>query len=345
MSADRAGTDAEGVSDPVEANGEPLLPLILALVGGGSTSDDMAVRLAAAVVDASPDRCGVLLDRLAGLGLARVASAEGRPRRYVLTSLGQHTLAVSLARPSQAAARFEDLERLRTDLLATIAHELRTPLTAVRTCAGLLADPATDSAPEQRQQLVESIVRNADRMQRLVEDVLDLTRFRAGRVQLQLRRFDARVIGRDLAASMSPVAHERDLRLVLDLPDSPTWVYGDHRRLEQAVLNFLSNAQKFSPPGGVINLDVESEGSEVVWRVTDQGPGISAEDQERLFERFFVGRNDQGEPFAGTGLGLPTALAIAQAHGGRIEVRSAPHEGSSFALVVPAAGPAGVDES
>ena len=338
-----AGDETDAFVDPT-ANPSPLLPAVLALVGDGATVEEVGQRLLLEVGDGSASRVAPLLEELTRLGLVRVARTDGDRPRFVVTTLGQQTLMGSLAHPSETAQRLAELETLRTDLFATLAHELRTPLTAVRTCAGLLLDPAADEMPEERRKLAESIRRNADRMQRLIEDLLQLTRFRAGQLQLQLRRFDACELARDLAASFGPLAVSRSLRLELRLPDQPVRVYGDHRRLEQAVINLLSNAHKFSPPGGTVRFGVTADRDEVRWWVVDDGPGIGPADQARLFERFFVGRNDRGEPHAGTGLGLPTALAIAQAHDGRIEVRSEPGHGSTFTLVVPAAGPSGVEE-
>jgi signal transduction histidine kinase len=117
-------------------------------------------------------------------------------------------------------------------------------------------------------------------------------------------------------------------------------VYGDRARLDRALLNLVANAHHFAPDGGRITVEVKATNDGMIrWSVTDDGPGISAVDQAHLFERFFVGRHDPDAPQEGVGLGLPRALAIAQAHGGTIEVRSRPGRGSTFTLVVPAAGP------
>jgi PAS domain S-box-containing protein len=226
----------------------------------------------------------------------------------------------------------------------TVAHELRTPLTAVRTCVGLLRDPAVQPEPAAHAQLLQTIEQSAERMQRLVADLLDLTRFRSGSIRLQLRRFDARVLARAAAGSLLALleAHGQTLNLVL--PRSPTWVYGDRRRLERVLLNLLSNAQKFSPDGAEVQLSVVASGDDITWSVTDQGSGIAAEDQARLFERFFTVATNPASDGTSTGLGLPIARAIALAHGGTIEVDSAVGRGSTFTLRVPAAGPAGVEE-
>jgi len=176
-------------------------------------------------------------------------------------------------------------------------------------------------------------------MQRLVTEVLDLTRLRMGGVQLQLRRFDAVALAREVSAPLSSLLASRRQALAIDAPAAPVWVYADHRRLDQALNNLLSNAHKFSPNASTIRLAVRTDGADVTWSVADLGVGIPPEDRPRLFERFFSAATDAAGQHAGTGLGLPLALAIAQAHGGTIEVESAPGQGSTFTLRVPAAGP------
>jgi signal transduction histidine kinase len=119
-------------------------------------------------------------------------------------------------------------------------------------------------------------------------------------------------------------------------------IFGDFQRLEQALVNLLSNAGKYSPAGTRIRVTVSAADDEVTWSVADEGRGIEPDDQARLFERFFVASRDRTESVTGIGLGLPIALLIAQSHGGRIDVESTPARGSTFRLVVPAAGPEGV---
>jgi signal transduction histidine kinase len=123
------------------------------------------------------------------------------------------------------------------------------------------------------------------------------------------------------------------------LASSPTWVFGDRRQLERALLNLVSNAQKFSPDGAAVRLTLSEKGDDVAWAVSDQGPGIAADDIAHLFERFFTMPPDVASGQTGTGLGLPIARAIALAHGGGIEVESELGQGSTFTLRVPAAGP------
>lgn len=298
----------------------------------------MEARFAAAGVSLEAGLAEALLGELAQLGLVRVARRGAGGARYVATSLGQRATESSVH--AMPATSLEELERLRTDLTSTIAHELRTPLTAVRTGVGLLLEPTAHPSEAQRRALLESIERNAERMQRLITDLLDLSRFRAGSVALQLRRFRAIALAQGVVGLVGPIAGKRDLSLtVVGSVSDGHEVYGDRRRLEQALLNLVANAVRFSPEGAEVRLVIARDGAMTTWSVTDAGPGIPAEDQPRLFERFFVGRGDTATPSDGIGLGLPTALAIAQAHAGSIEVDSAVGRGSTFTLVVPTRGP------
>ncbi len=329
-------------ADPSIAPGgspSPLAGAALALVHEGATSSTLAERFRAAGAEIDVAHARTLLRELARLGLVRVARHDGEDRVHVLTSLGHQVLGGSLIGDAGLVAHMAELERLRTDLLSTIAHELRTPLTAIRTCVGVLRDPETAPSDAQGETLLATIERNADRMQRVVGDILEIARFRTGQVVLQLRRFDALELTRGAIASVAPLAATRHQEITLRPPVGAIRVFGDHRRLEQALVNLLSNAVKYGPAGGRIVVRLRLDADQVTWSVRDDGPGISAADQVHLFERFFVGPNDRDGGPRGVGLGLPTALAIAQAHGGRIDVESAPGEGSTFTLVVPRDGP------
>lgn len=326
------------VIDAAPAAHSPLLPAALSLLSDSATAPELAARFADAGAALGPGLAETLLTDLAHLGLVRPsAHASGGPR-FVATSLGVRSTAAALN--GSNAVALEELERLRTDLLSTISHELRTPLTSVRTSVGLLLDPSSNPTDEQRQALLLSIERNADRMQRLLGDILELSRLRAGSVGLQLRSFSARALAESAIAVIEPLAAKRGQRVEFDDRAQPGHaVFGDRRRLEQALLNLLANAQRFSPDGGSVRVRLGQRGDLTVWTVEDDGPGIPAPDLDRLFERFFVGRSDRSGPREGVGLGLPTALAIAQAHGGTIEVWSEVGRGSRFALAVPSEGP------
>lgn len=308
----------------------------LVLLDRPSTPGELAEHFGGAGAPISVQQAQTLIEKLTDRGLVRVARVtDVGGRRVVRTVIGDH-LVGALVGQSSLDERLIELERLRGDLLSTIAHEVRTPLTAIRTSVGLLLDPATRASKTQRTELLRTIERNAERIQQHADDVLDLARFRAGHVRLGLRRFDARVIPAEVVDTLAPSLEAKQQDVEIDVSAEPVWVIADHRRIERAVLNIVANAHKFSPENSSIGIAVRTTGSDVVWEVSDRGPGIPPEQHDQLFERFFVGAADSGQ--RGSGLGLPIALAIAQAHGGRIEFDSAVGRGSTFSLIVPAIG-------
>ncbi len=311
----------------------------LVLLDKPSSPADLARKFQADGAVVEPRRTLELLTELADLGLARIAEVTHSERRWVRSPLGDQMVTAGITEGGELTVRLAELERLRSDLFTTVAHELRTPLTAIRTAVGLLLDPDTRAAPAQRHQLLETVERNAEQLERLADSALELARFRSGHVRLQSRRFDARDLGAEMQVAMGPLLDEKRQRLILALGPQPVWVFADHRRVGRAVLNLVSNAHKFSPADAEIRLQVTSLADEVVWEVADTGPGIAPEEQARLFERFFVSAPDSSS--GGSGLGLPIVLGSAQAHGGRVEVDSEPGRGSTFRFIIPAGGPKG----
>ena len=316
----------------------PLAVSALALIRDGATAAELERRFSEDGADLRSGTAEDLLVELDSMGLVRIARG-GPAREYVLSSLGRRL--VEHGAWTEATGPMRELERMRTDLLSIIAHELRTPITVMRTLSGLLLDPASNPTAEQRRSMLETMERNAERMQHLIGEVLDLARYRAGTIGLQLRQFDATELAESAVSTIRPLAEGRGQTVVLRIPRGPApRVFGDRPRLDRALLNLVANAHHYAPDGGRITVRLHPLTDGMIrWSVTDNGPGISAPDQAHLFERFFVGRHDRISPQEGVGLGLPRALAIAQAHGGSIEVRSRRGRGSTFTLVVPAAGP------
>ena len=313
----------------------------LGLVDTPCSASELADRFAAEGASIKPERATELLEELVGLGVVRINEAGISPR-YIRTPLGDQMAAGAIAEGGELQAHLAELERLRSDLFSTVAHELRTPLTAIRTAVGLLLDPETRAAADERRELLQTVERNAERLQRLADTALELARFRAGQIRLQLRRFDARQLGDDVRLALAPVLKAKNQRLTLAVGEQPVWVFADHRRIERAILNLVSNAHKFSAPGSEIRLAVRRTGDDICWEVADDGHGIAEDEQPLLFERFFVSASDRAA--GGSGLGLPIVLITAQAHGGRVEVESELGRGSVFRLTVPASGPRGHKE-
>ena len=285
------------------ASPSPLAGAALALVDDGATPADLAERFAGAgaTVDAAALRPS--LASWPASAWCAIARHNGDDRFHVLTSLGRQVLSGSLGADAGVVERLAELERLRTDLLSTIAHELRTPLTAIRTCVGVLRDPETSPSASRVDTLLDTIERNADRMQRVVGDILEIARFRTGQVVLQLRRFDASAMARGAVASVAPLAAKRGQAIELDVPSAPVRVFGDHRRLEQALVNLISNAVKYGPEGGTIAVRVRPVGRSVAWTVTDQGPGSRSTSSRTSSSASSSARTTARAPGAGSGWG------------------------------------------
>lgn len=308
---------------------------VLLFVGDGATESEISDRVQAFAARLGDAGAARPLERLAGRGLVRIASPGGVERRYVRTALGEELARSASGMNPRLQVGLEELERLRTQLVATIAHELRTPLTAMRTCIGLMLDSSGAAEPSIRERLLNTIASSADKMQKLIADLLDLAQYRSGSIDLQSWWVDASELAGDATRLVAPLYEARNQRLDVQYPDTPLLVFGDRRRLEQALLNLLANANRFSPDGETVRLVVRGDGPDVLWEVRDRGPGIALADQRHLFERFFRSSSDTA---GGAGLGLPIALAIAQAHEGTIEVDSTPGDGSCFTLRVPHGG-------
>ncbi|HET6468014.1 MAG TPA: ATP-binding protein, partial [Geminicoccaceae bacterium] len=234
-----------------------------------------------------------------------------------------------------ANERLLELDRLKDEFVSTVSHELRTPLTSIRSFSEILYDNP-DLDQEQRQRFLGIVIKESERLTRLINQVLDLAKMEAGRMEWHFAEVDPLELVRDAAAAASQLFRERGVALELDLPEAAPAIRTDPDRLTQVILNLLSNAAKFSPQGGGrVVLAVAAGPEDVVISVSDNGPGIAPEDQAAVFERFRqVGDQLTGKP-EGTGLGLPICRAILDHLGGAIDVASRPGEGATFTVRLP----------
>ncbi len=228
------------------------------------------------------------------------------------------------------------LHRQREDFLSMTAHDLRAPLTAIKMSAGLLAANLTDQLPPPLARLVSNIDRNSERLNNLLNDLLELTRLEQGRVQLKLAKLE---IGEAVAATahtLMPLFEEKNQKLSLEQPDAEGWVMADRRRLEQALVNILTNANKYTPSSGQIWVSTRIEENRVIVAVKDSGQGIPAEDQSRVFDRYYRRAiHEQSDEIAGSGLGLSITRHLVELHGGQLWVESEVGQGSTFLIQLP----------
>jgi signal transduction histidine kinase len=228
-------------------------------------------------------------------------------------------------------------EQLKDELVATVSHELRTPLASIVGFAELLAH--RDPPREVRRHYLETIHVEAKRLTDLVNDFLDVQTLEGGRMRLSYVAFDLVTLVREEMQFLA--AQARDHTLAFDAVIEPLVVNGDRDRIVQVIENLLSNAVKYAPGGGTIRVRVEPDNGTARVTVTDEGIGIPAEQQDRIFEKFFRVDTSDTRSIGGTGLGLALCKQIVEAHGGRIGFTSEPGRGSSFWFEVPVALPVG----
>ncbi len=226
-----------------------------------------------------------------------------------------------------------EIERVKAELVGVVSHELRTPLTAIYGFLELLREGELGALPPEAAELVELAAANADRLIRLLNDILDLERLESGPIDLEWETVDLGVLVGQVVAVMRPQAEEAGVDLVGE--SVPVRVWADPDRIFQVLVNLVSNAIKFSDPGDVVRVGVEGGDDYArVW-VTDEGRGIPLEHQETIFGRFQqVDKADSREK-GGTGLGLAICRMIVEQHGGRIGVESRPGEGTTFRFTFP----------
>jgi signal transduction histidine kinase len=236
-----------------------------------------------------------------------------------------------------ANMRLKELDRLKDEFLTTVTHELRTPLTSIRSFSEILHDNP-DLPAEKRREFLGIIIKESERLTRLINQVLDLAKIEAGRFDWQIVDLDLKGIVDEAVAATGQLFNDKQVRLAANVPEGLPPVHADHDQLMQVILNLLSNAEKFCPAGhGQVRVDVcpTIEGIEI--RVSDNGPGIAAENQKLIFEKFRqVGDTLTSKP-SGSGLGLAISRRIVEHFGGRIWVESAPGRGATFAVLLPTA--------
>ncbi len=235
----------------------------------------------------------------------------------------------------QANEQLKSLDRLKDDFMSSVTHELRTPLTSIRALAELMRDDA-EMDTVQRQQFVGIIVGEAERLSRLVNQVLDMAKIEAGHAEWHDDEVDMKALLEQAAGTMAEPLRERGVRLVLDVPPRVQPLQADADRLMQVVLNLLSNAAKYAPRDTgcvVLSLKDREEGVEV--EVQDNGPGIAPEQQSMVFEKFRQIAGDAHYRPGGTGLGLPISRQIVTHLGGRMWLRSTAEQGAVFGFSLP----------
>jgi two-component system phosphate regulon sensor histidine kinase PhoR len=229
----------------------------------------------------------------------------------------------------------ERVERVRKDFVINVSHELRTPLASIQGYTETLMDGALHD-PEYNMRFLGIIRHNAERLARITQDLLTLSRVEQKRQKFEFEPFSVNGLLKQSIELMRPMAEKREIRLELDPgpPDAGVWC--DSEAVSQILSNLLDNAIKYTPPGGRITVGAQSKGRFVELYVRDTGIGIPAEELPRLFERFYRVDKARSRELGGTGLGLSIVKHLVAAHNGATRVESRTGEGSTFFFTLPA---------
>jgi Na+/proline symporter/nitrogen-specific signal transduction histidine kinase len=241
----------------------------------------------------------------------------------------------------RANQRLRELDRLKDEFMSTVTHELRTPLTSIRAFSEILNDNPELPVSE-RSRFLGIVIKETERLTRLINQVLDLARLESQRMDWEEESFSVREVIGSALDSTAQLFRESGVTVVRELDEASLFVRADRDRLTQVMLNLLSNALKFAPArNGRVEVRCRREGEKVHVEVSDNGPGIAAEEQEIVFEKFRQsGDALTGKP-RGTGLGLPISRQIIEHFGGTLTVRSRPGEGATFIFTLPLEAPHG----
>jgi len=228
-------------------------------------------------------------------------------------------------------------EKLRREFVANVSHELRTPLTSIRSYAETIADD--QAIPQETEEdFLRVIINESDRMTKIVQDLLELSRFDSGSTEMTVDEFSLERSLRDVYAAIALEAKKRNHDLNIELEWRLPKITGDRARIEQVLMNIISNALKYTPDGGRINIYSGSFDGNVWVRIEDNGIGIPKDDLERVYDRFYRVEKARSREAGGTGLGLSIAKEIITKHGGEISIDSTPGEGTTVTVTLPIKG-------
>jgi len=230
-------------------------------------------------------------------------------------------------------SREREIERMKADFVSSVPHELRTPLTLIKEyTATILRDP--DMPENTRGQFLAIIDEESNRLAKLIEDLLEISRIESETVKIARQGVDIAAVTEQVLSSLEPLAAKKNIQLKADISDRLGELQGDEDKIQSVVANLVENGIKFTPEGGRVSVSVRGQGEQLVIRVSDTGMGIPKDALPRLFERFYRVHRP-GKQIQGTGLGLAIVKKIVMMHGGRIEVESEVDRGTTFTVFLP----------
>jgi signal transduction histidine kinase/DNA-binding response OmpR family regulator len=340
----------ESMASQVVQSGQPIVAAEVPVLSKEEGSDDPRFSPAPSKVEGIETRRQERLRAFAGvpikskdkvLGVLGVFSRSPRQpssqEMQLLTVTGhQIGVAIENVRLAEKASEIEilrELNRLRSELIANVSHELRTPLGLIQIFCTTLLREDVDFDRETQREFLRDIEEETDKLEKIVDNLLDLSQMKDGRLHLEKCSTDLGQLAREVMETMEVQLTQH--RFVHDFPSDPLVATVDPKRIEQVLRNLLSNALKYSPEGGIITVQGRGDKRQLLVRISDQGMGIPSEDLERVFERFYRVENEITQGVRGAGLGLAVCRGIVEAHGGRIWVESTLGVGSTFYFTLP----------
>jgi signal transduction histidine kinase len=239
-----------------------------------------------------------------------------------------------------ANERLKELDRLKSDFVSNVSHELRTPLTAIKGAVDLILREVAGPLTEKQIHYLTRVRSNTQHLAGLINDLLDLSKIESGKIEVKSSLVSMGGLVHEVVETLRPIAVEKGIALEAAIPEQSIMVWADRDKINQVLMNLIGNAIKFTPAHGTVTVSASRNGDERVQvSVSDTGPGVPPEENEKIFDKFYqVGEVDGVKP-KGTGLGLAICKALVELHGGRIWVESEMNRGSTFYFTLPASGP------
>jgi PAS domain S-box-containing protein len=276
----------------------------------------------------SKKKDGAMIDM--SLSVSPIRGLEGK-------IVGFLRIAKDITEKKRYERRLKDLDKMKSDFVSNVSHELRTPLTSIKGSVDNMLDGLTGSLNEKQLRYLARVKSNTDRLSRLINDLLDLSRIEAGRIDLRPTILSLAAVVAEAAEQLKPLAERKLIQIEVMVPDPSMTVWADRDKVTQVLLNLISNAIKFTPEDGKVTVAIEENGNE--WAkisVADSGPGILPEEADKIFAKFYqIPHRDNLRP-KGSGLGLTISKALVEMHGGHIWVESELGRGSKFSFTLPA---------
>ncbi len=262
-----------------------------------------------------------------------IAMADGKIYNAVASTIFSHEGQVfGRVAVLRDITNLKEIDKMKSDFVATVSHDLRSPLTFIRGYASMLS--LAGELTDKQHEYVNKILGGIDQMSKMVEDLLDIARIEGG-MELDREVIDIRPLLADIAAEYWQHAHMAGIQIKVDITNDVSSIYGDLSLIRQAIANLVGNSVKYAPNSGALFLQAHQTNGEVIISVKDNGPGIAKEDQPHLFEKFYRVKARGTEKVKGSGLGLAIVKTIATRHGGNAWVHSQPGKGSTFCISLP----------